>query len=139
MGGYGDDLSGYAGLEAHAQRYPAAGAEAGCQSRQVNAGDLPQKRDSKDLCHFFQLWIGVFQPLKGVGIEHRQHHQEGNEGGEPLSRKPQQSDDNKGGHRHGLNGQHIGPQQHLRPGERRRQAGQDQGQHKGQEEAQADP
>ena len=73
--------------------------------------------------------------LSGAQNKIEQLHQKG---ADAPTGQPQQRNDNKGGHRHRLNGQNIGPQQGLHPGKPGGQGRQNQGRQKCQEKTQAD-
>ena len=116
----------------------AGGFQIGGKAGQNDAPHPTQPGQTEHPGHLQQLRVCLPNALQRIGIQHREHHEKGNEGADAPAGQPQQRNDNKGGHRHRLNGQNIGPQQSLHPEEPGGQGRQNQGCQKCQEKTQAD-
>ena len=110
----------------------------GLKCGQKDAPEAVPEAHAEHPGHFQQLAVSPPDALQKIGIQHRQHHQKGDENTEPPAGQPEQGDDNEGGHRHRFHRRQIGVKQHLRQGEPGRQRRQHQRQQEAQQKAQGD-
>ena len=84
---------------------------------QIHVADAAECGDAEHPGHLQQLRIGGPDAAQQIGIEDRQDDQEGDQHRQILGGKQDQRQNDKGGHRNGLDGQEGWRQQLLHPAE----------------------
>ncbi len=100
--GNANDFSGDASLPGQPKPHTTSREQKGSQLWQPEVENPPMPRNGKDIASFKQSKIGTFDALQNVEINHREDNQKRNENRQLLRRKPDEANDDKGGHRDGF-------------------------------------
>ena len=93
---------------------------------------------AEDPGHLFHLGVFFLQSGEDILVDDREDDEKRDEDGQILGGQPDQADDHKGGHRHGLDGDHPGPEQGLQKWKTRSKKSQQDAQDKSQQKAAGD-